>query len=70
MKLLSAALLGADEADVLAALKHNIKYLRGEVARRVKLKLPPDESFDEATRVDSLLRTPKVSQDLGEDDGE
>jgi ribosome-binding factor A len=69
-------LLGADEKDVLDALKRNVKYLRGEVARRVNLKFSaqlkflPDESFDEATRIDSLLRSPKVSQDLGQTDDE
>lgn len=63
-------LLGADEGDVLAALKRNARYLRGEVAKRVNLKYSaqlkflPDESFDEATRIDSLLRSPKISQDL------
>ena len=67
-------LLGADEAAVLAALKRNARWLRGEVAKRVNLKYSaqlkflPDESFDEATRIDRLLRSPKVSQDLGQDD--
>lgn len=69
-------LLGADEAAVLAALKRNARWLRGEVAKRVNLKYSaqlkflPDESFDEATRIDRLLRSPKVSQDLGQDDDE
>jgi ribosome-binding factor A len=31
-----------------------------------KLKFLPDESFDEGGRIDSLLRAPKVAQDLGE----
>jgi ribosome-binding factor A len=67
-------LLGADEKDVLDALKRNVKYLRGEVARRVNLKFSaqlkflPDESFDEASRIDSVLRSPKVAQDLGGED--
>ncbi len=64
-------LLGADEAEVLAALKANVRYLKGEVARRVNtkyaaaLKFLPDESFDEGSRIDGLLRDPKVAQDLG-----
>ena len=63
-------LLGADEAEVLAALKKHVRYLRAEVARRVNtkyaadLKFIPDESFDEGGRVDRLLRDPKVAQDL------
>jgi ribosome-binding factor A len=64
-------LLGSDEAEVLAALKNNVRYLRGEVARRVntkyaaQLKFLPDESFDEGSHIDSLLRAPKVARDLG-----
>ena len=67
-------LLGADEADVLAALKRNVRYLKGEVARRVNtkyaadLKFLPDESFDEGGRIDRLLRDPKVARDLGADE--
>jgi len=63
-------LLGADEKQVLDALKRNVKYLRGEVAKRVNLKFSaqlkflPDESFDEASRIDTLLRRPEVARDL------
>ena len=66
-------LLGADEADVLKALKRNVRYLKGEVARRVNtkyaadLKFLPDESFDEGSRIDRLLRDPKVARDLDGD---
>ena len=69
-------LLGADEEAVLKALKKNVRYLKGEVAHRVNtkyaadLKFLPDESFDEGSRIDSLLRSPKVAQDLEEDEGE
>lgn len=68
-------LLGADEADVLQALKRHVRYLKGQVARRVNtkyaadLKFLPDESFDEGSRVDRLLRDPKVARDLEGDDG-
>ena len=69
-------LLGADEAAVMKALKDNVRYLKGEVARRVNtkyaaaLKFLPDESFDEGSRIDALLRDPKVAQDLAPDDGQ
>jgi len=62
---------GADEAEVLAALKRNVRFLKGEVAHRVNtkyaadLKFLPDESFDEASHIDTLLRSPKVARDLG-----
>ena len=69
-------LLGSDEAEVLAALKAHVRYLRGEVARRVNtkyaaaLKFVADESFDEGSHIDRLLRDPKVARDLGEEGGE
>ncbi len=59
---------GAD--DIVDALDRNKKYLRGEVARRVNLKFAPDirfrvdERFDEAERIEKLLRTPAVQRDL------
>ena len=67
-------LLGADEAEVLKALKKHVRYLKGEVARRVNtkyaadLKFLPDERFDEGSRIDALLRDPKVAQDLSGDE--
>ena len=63
-------LLGADEEVVLKALRTNTAYLQSEVARRVntkyaaKLKFLLDESFDEGSHIDKLLRAPKVAQDL------
>ena len=63
-------LLGADEAAVIKALRTNTAYLQSQVARRVntkyaaKLKFLPDESFDEGSRIDTLLRDPKVARDL------
>jgi ribosome-binding factor A len=62
---------GKDEKDVLAALDRNKRYLRGEVAQRVNLKFAPDlrfridARFDEAERVERLLRSPRVTRDLG-----
>lgn len=66
-------LLGKDEDTVLKALKTNTAYLQREVATRVrqkyaaKLKFLADESFDEGTHIDQLLRAPKVAQDLADD---
>ena len=59
--------------DVIAALDRNKKFLRGEVAHRVNLKFAPDlrfrvdERFDEAERIETLLRTPAVQKDLKTD---
>ncbi|BBE33754.1 30S ribosome-binding factor RbfA [Sphingosinicella microcystinivorans] len=64
--------LGGDDDEVLAALKRNAKYLRGEVARSMSTKYTPelkfrlDESYEEASRIDALLRDPKVARDLEE----
>ncbi|SFJ75326.1 30S ribosome-binding factor RbfA [Bradyrhizobium sp. Gha] len=61
---------GRDTELVIAALDRNKKFLRGEVARRVNLKFAPDirfrvdERFDEAERIEKLLRTPAVQKDL------
>ena len=70
-------LLGANEADVLKALRTNTAFFQKEVAKRVqmkyaaKLKFLADESFDTAEHIESLLNNPKVAQDLSkESDGE
>lgn len=61
---------GQDERAVLDALGQNRKALRQEVARRVNLKFAPelrfrrDETFDEAARIDALLRSERVQQDV------
>jgi len=66
---------GRDEKAVLDALERNKRYMRGEIARRVNLKFAPeirfriDERFDEAERIEKLLRTPKVRRDLQKDEG-
>lgn len=66
-------LLGKDEEVVIKALRTNTAYLQREVAHRVKmkyaarLKFLADESFDEGSHIDKLLRDPKVARDLGED---
>src|ERR1700710_1339265 len=67
---------GRDTDIVLAALEQNRKFPRGEVARRVNLKFAPDirfrvdERFDEAERIEKLLRTPAVQKDLEQDSDE
>ena len=66
---------GRDVNDVIAALDRNKRFLRGEIARRVNLKFAPDirfrvdERFDEAERIEKLLRTPAVRKDLARDSG-
>ena len=63
-------LLGEDEEAVLKALRTHTAYFQREVAGRLKLKyaakirFESDETFDEAARIDALLRDPKVARDL------
>jgi ribosome-binding factor A len=67
------SLLGSNEEAVLKALRTNTAFLQSEVAARVntkyaaKLKFLADESFDEGSLVDQLLRNPKVARDLDQD---
>lgn len=66
-------LLGRDEEAVLKALRTNTAYFQREVAARVKtkyaakIKFLADESFDEGSHIDALLRQPKVARDLEEE---
>jgi ribosome-binding factor A len=66
-------LLGADEDEVIKALRTNTAFFQREVAQRLKLKYAakikflPDESFDEASRIDALLADPRVARDLKDD---
>jgi ribosome-binding factor A len=70
-------LAGRDTDKVIAAFERNKKFIRGEIAHAVNLKFAPDirfhidNRFEEAERIDKLLRSPEVKRDLddeGEDD--
>ena len=53
---------GEDIDEVLAGLKRAAPFLRGEVGRRIRLRLvpelsfKPDLGFDHAQRIDALLK--------------
>ncbi|MGQ0457374.1 MAG: 30S ribosome-binding factor RbfA [Hyphomicrobium sp.] len=61
---------GADVKPVIDALTRNRKFIRAEVAEALNLRYAPDlrfredETFEEATRIDRLLDSPKVRQDV------
>ncbi len=61
---------GKDEKPVIAALEKHKKHLRTEIAHRIAMKYAPelrfrrDETFDEAERINRLLRTDVVQRDL------
>src|ERR1700761_2069040 len=67
---------GRDTEVVIEALNRNKRFLRGEIAHRVNLKFAPDirfhvdDRFDEAERIEKLLRTPEVRRDLASDSEE
>lgn len=69
--------LGGDAtAEVLEALDRHKRYIRAELAHAVNLKFAPDvrfrrdETFEEASRIDRLLDSPKVRQDVEQDEDE
>src|ERR1700712_4222720 len=67
-------LLGANEEAVLKALRTNTAVFQREVAGRVKLRhaaklrFMPDETFDEAHRIEQLLADPRVARDIADKD--
>lgn len=69
-------LLGANEEEVLKALRTHTAFFQREVAGRIKLRnaakirFQADDSFDEAHRIERLLSDPRVARDLGAVGGE
>ncbi len=69
--------LGGGNADaVIQALNRHKGFLRGEMGRHLTMKFTPDlrfvedNSFAEALKIDTILRSPEVQRDLHADDGE
>ena len=64
---------GKDVAPVVEALSRNKKFIRAEVAHTLNLRYAPDlrfredATFEEATRIDRLLDSPKVRRDVEKD---
>lgn len=61
---------GGDIAPILAGLKRAKAFLRHEISRAVQLRAVPDlhfqsdATFDEASRIDAILRSPEVRRDI------
>ena len=72
----AAPLGGGDAAATVAALTRARSFLRRRVAESVHLKYVPaltfraDPSFDEATRIDALLRASADAGDATNEDGD
>lgn len=67
--------LGGDpDGTVVKALNKNSAFIRGEMSKVVHMKYMPklkftlDESFDEASHIEALLKDPRVAQDIKVDD--
>ena len=69
-----AALGRSDLENVAGALNHAAGFLQKELSGEIemkftpRLKFLPDESFDEAGRVDEILNRPSVQRDLDHDE--
>ena len=65
---------GVHAEEIVAALNRHSKFIRGRVAPKINMKYAPDirffvdDTFEEAGRIDELLRSDRVKRDL-EDDG-
>ncbi len=77
LKLASAYIMplgGQNAEEIAAALNRNKKFIRGGIASSLSLKYVPslrffvDDTFAEADRIESLLRSKKVSRDLMEEE--
>ena len=61
---------GKNAKTIVAALNRHKGYLRGEMGRLIALKFTPelrfleDESFAEAQKIETLLKSPNVRRDL------
>jgi ribosome-binding factor A len=79
LKLASAYImpLGGERAEeIAAALNRHHKFIRGRLAPELNLKFAPDirffvdTTFDEFGRIDALLRSERVRQDVEKPDDE
>jgi ribosome-binding factor A len=61
---------GKNAKAIVAALNRSARYLRGELGHVIDLKFTPelrfveDESFTEAEKIENLLKSSRVQQDL------
>lgn len=69
--------LGGKDADkVIKALNRHKAFLRGELGRQITLRFTPelrfveDQSFAEAEKIETILKSPDVARDLVPEDGE
>jgi len=68
---------GQNAKEIVAALNRHKGFLRGEMGHRITMKFTPelrfveDESFAEALKIETILRSDRVSRDIaGKQDDE
>lgn len=69
--------LGGDkDGKIVKALNRHTAFIRGQMGKALTMKYTPqlrfklDESFDEATHIDAILRDPRVARDIDHSDTE
>jgi ribosome-binding factor A len=66
---------GCNTTDIVAGLRRSAPFLRGRIARLVRLRRVPsldfslDDAFDNAERIAELLRSDAVERDLQDKNG-
>jgi len=61
---------GRNAKEIVAALNRHKGFLRGEMCHRITMKFTPelrfveDESFAEAQKIETILKSPEVQRDL------
>ncbi len=64
---------GTHAEEIVTALNRHRKFIRGRIAPQIDLKYAPeirffvDDTFEEAGRIDALLRSDRVKRDLEDD---
>jgi ribosome-binding factor A len=67
---------GKHAKEIVAALNRHKGFLRGEMGHLIETKFTPelrfveDESFAEAEKIETILKSERVSRDLTAEDGE
>src|ERR1700743_1027748 len=67
---------GQNAKEIVAALNRHKGFLRGEMGHMIAMKFTPelrfveDESFAEAEKIETILKSERVSRDLADEDGD
>lgn len=67
---------GKNAKEIVAALNRHKGFLRGEMGHRIAMKFTPDlrfvedQSFAEAEKIETILKSPEVQRDLTASDDE